>query len=48
MEAGSFNDLPGEAPDDTAGVLSGGEADDRTGALGGDGEGDLHNKLVWR
>ena len=44
-ETGSFTGLPGEAPD-TAGVLGVGEADDRTGAFGGDGEGDLCSNLV--
>ena len=44
MEAGSLTDLPGEAHDDTAGVLGGGATENGTGALG---EGDLCSKLVW-
>ena len=34
-------DLADEAPVDTVGVLDGGGTEDGTGALGGDGEGDL-------
>ena len=47
-EAGSLTDLPGEVPDATAGVLGSGATEDGTGALGGDGEGDLCSKSVWR